>query len=70
LDKGFVLKHKIPMIKRDTHLQIDNFSNEVVPRAGKFFTVPFMLQYKKYFAAESFEVVPLDSDCNIILPYW
>jgi hypothetical protein len=70
LDKNFVLKHKIPTIKRDIPLQIRNFSNEVVPRAGELFTVAFMLQYKKYFAAESFEVAPLDSDCDIILPYW
>jgi hypothetical protein len=32
--------------------------------------VPFMLQYKKHFVAESFEVAPLDSDCDVILPYW
>jgi hypothetical protein len=70
LDKDFVLKHKIPTIKRDTPLQIRNFSNEVVPGAGELFTVPFMLQHKKHFAAESFEVAPLDSDCDIILPYW
>jgi hypothetical protein len=70
LDKNFVLKHKIPTIKRDTPLQIRNFSNEVVPRAGELFTVPFMLQHKKHFAAELFEVAPLDSDCHIILPYW
>jgi hypothetical protein len=70
LDKTFVLKYKIPTIKRDTPLQIRNFRNEVVPEAGEFFTVPFMLQHKKHFAAESFEVAPLDSDCDIILPYW
>jgi hypothetical protein len=70
LDKNFVLKHKIPTIKRDTPLQIRNFSNEVVPGAGELFTVPFMLQHKKHFAEESFEVAPLDSDCDIILPYW
>jgi hypothetical protein len=70
LDKDFVLKHKIPTIKRDTHLQILNFRNEVVPGAGKSFMVPFMLQHKKYFAAESFEIAPLDSNCDIILPYW
>jgi hypothetical protein len=58
------------MIKRDTRLQILNFSNEVVTGAGKFFMVPFMLQHKKHFTAESFEVAPLDSDCDIILPYW
>jgi hypothetical protein len=56
LDKDFVLKYKIPTIKRDTPLQILNFSNEVVPGVGKFFTVPFMLQHKKHFAAESFEI--------------
>jgi hypothetical protein len=58
------------MIKRDTPLQILNFSNEVVIGAGEFFTVPFILQHKKHFAAESFEVAPLDSDCDVILPYW
>jgi hypothetical protein len=52
LDKDFVLKHKIPTIKRDTPLQIRNFSNEVVPGAGELFTVPFMLQHKKHFVAE------------------
>jgi hypothetical protein len=70
LDKDFALKYKIPMIKRDTPLQIHNFSNEVVIGAGEFFIVPFMLQHKKHFAAESFEVIPLDSDCYIILAYW
>jgi hypothetical protein len=58
------------MIKRDTPLQILNFSNEVVIGVGEFFTVPFILQHKEYFAAESFEVTPLDSDCDVILPYW
>jgi hypothetical protein len=47
-----------------------NFNNEVVTRVGKFFIVPFILQHKRHFAAESFEVVPLDSDYNVILPYW
>jgi hypothetical protein len=70
LDKDFIYKHKIPMIKRDTPLQLLNFSNEVVIGAGEFFMVPFILQHKKHFAAESFEVAPLDSDCNIILAYW
>jgi hypothetical protein len=70
LDKDFILKHKMPTIKRDTPLQIQNFSNEVVPGAGELFTVPFMLQHKKHFAAESFEVAPLDRDYDIILPYW
>jgi hypothetical protein len=58
------------MIKRDTPLHILNFSNEVVIGVGEFFMVSFMLQDKKHFAAESFEVIPLDSDCDIILPYW
>jgi hypothetical protein len=70
LDKEFILKYKVPTIKRDTPLQIRNFSNEVVPGAGEYFMVPFMLQYKKYFAAESFEVAPLDSNCDVIRPYW
>jgi hypothetical protein len=70
LDKDFTLKYKIPMIKRDTPIQILNFSSEVVTGVGEFFTVPFILQHKKHFATESFEVTPLDSDCNVILPYW
>jgi hypothetical protein len=70
LDKDFVHKYKIPTIRRDTPLKIHNFNNEVVTGAGEFFTVPFILQHKKHFAAESFEVAPLDSDCDVILPYW
>jgi hypothetical protein len=70
LDKNFVLTYNIPMIKRDTPVQIHNFTNEVVPRVGECFMVPFILQHKKHFAPESFEVTPLDSNCDVILPYW
>jgi hypothetical protein len=63
LDKEFARRYKVPTIKRDKPLQIRNFSNEIV-------TVSYMLQHRKHFTSETFEVGPLDSDCDDILPYW
>jgi hypothetical protein len=70
LDKEFTRRYKVPTMKRDKPLHIRNFSNEVVKDAGEFFTVPYMLQHRKHFTSETFEVAPLDSDCDVILPYW
>ena len=41
-----------------------------VPGAGEFFTSPLMLQHRLHYTRLSFEVAPLASDYDIILPRW
>jgi hypothetical protein len=41
-----------------------------MPGAGEAFTHSLMLEYKRYFTRETFEVMPLDGETDIILPCW
>jgi hypothetical protein len=41
-----------------------------MPGAGEAFTHLLILEYKQYLTRETFEVIPLNGEIDIILPYW
>jgi hypothetical protein len=41
-----------------------------MPGAGEAFTYSLMLEYKQHFTRETFEVMPLDGEMDVILPCW
>jgi hypothetical protein len=68
LSKDLARDLRMPTIKRHKPLEIRNFNNEVVKGAGEYYTVPYQLQHKKHFTSEAFEIAPMESDCDVILP--
>jgi hypothetical protein len=51
-------------------LQINSANGCTMPGAREVFTYSLMLKYKQYFIRETFEVMPLNREIDIILLYW
>jgi len=52
---------------RERH--IENYTGERVSGAGQFYTAPLLLQHRKHYSEESFEVSPMEQGIDIFLPY-
>jgi len=48
---------------------IKSYTGEPVPGAGRFYTKPMLLQHRKYYSVEKFEVSPMDAEIDIFLPF-
>jgi hypothetical protein len=48
----------------------ENFGGKIESEIGLAYTYPVRVQYRKHFSVESFEIVPTDSECEAILPFW
>jgi hypothetical protein len=66
----FIQQYSLPTINQDITLQINDADSCAMPGAGEVFTHSLMLEYKQHFTRETFEVIPLDGEMHMILPYW
>jgi len=48
---------------------IENFVGEKVERDGQYYTKPLLLQHRRYFSWEKFEITPMDPEIDIFLPF-
>jgi len=48
---------------------IESYTGEPVPGAGRFYTKPMLLQHRKHYSVEKFEVSPMDAEIDIFLPF-
>jgi hypothetical protein len=51
-------------------ISIENFTGEIVAGAGKKYTRPMLLQHRKHYSREVFEVAPLEAKVHAFLPFW
>jgi hypothetical protein len=70
ISSTFIEQHSLPTINRDTPLMINGADGCTMPGAGEAFTHSLMLEYKWHFIRETFEVMPLDGETDIILLCW
>jgi hypothetical protein len=70
ISSTFIEQHSLPTINRDTPLRINGADGCAMPGAREAFTHSLMLEYKRHFMRETFEVMPLDGETDIILPCW
>lgn len=63
-------RYAIPSVQRPVPKIILDVANNPVPGAGEFFTIPLILRHRDHVSSETFEVAPLDDECDIILPFW
>ena len=61
---------QIPVAERPTIRLIQNYAGQEVEGAVQFYSAPLILQHRHHFSRVSFEVTPLASDYNTILPCW
>ena len=70
ISKSFVDKMGIPCLPHQTDIVIRNFTGDIVPGAGYEYTKPILLQHRKYYTREVFEVSPLEPEVDVFLPFW
>jgi len=58
------------MLKHDPAIRIENYTGQNVEEAGIFYTKPLLLQHRRHFSKEAFEVTPMEPEVNILLPFW
>jgi len=59
-------------ITRGKHNQaysIEGFTGESVEGAGQFYTDPTLLQHRKHYSREKFEISPIEAGIDIFLPF-
>jgi len=49
--------------------RVENFTGESVKGAGRFYLKPLLLQHRKHYTQEKFEVSPMEKGINIFLPF-
>jgi hypothetical protein len=49
---------------------IENCTEKIESEFGHSFTYPMRLQHRKHFSMDLFEIGPMGSDCDMILPFW
>ena len=70
LSRAFIETKQIPVAKRTNIRPIQDYAGQEVEGAGQFYTAPLILQHRHHFSRVSFEVAPLASDYDAILPRW
>jgi hypothetical protein len=66
----FIQQYSLPTINQDIPLRINGTDGCAMPGEGEAFTYSLMLEYKQHFTRETFEVIALDGEIDMILPYW
>jgi hypothetical protein len=70
ISSRFIVEHNLLMITYDILLRINGADGCPLSGAGEAFTYSLLLQYKWHYMRDTFEVMPLESEIDIILPCW
>jgi hypothetical protein len=70
ISSRFIAEHNLPIITHDRPLRINGADGCLLSGAGEAFTPSLLLWYKQHYTRETFEIMPLESNMDIILPCW
>jgi hypothetical protein len=70
ISSKFISEYNLPIITHDIPLRINGANSHPLSGVGEAFTHSLLLQYKQHYTRETFEIMPLESEIDIILPYW
>jgi hypothetical protein len=70
ISSKFIAEYNLPIITYDRPLRINRVDGYPLLGAGEAFTHSLLLWYKQHYTRETFEVMPLESETDIILPCW
>jgi hypothetical protein len=70
ISSNFIAEHNLPMITHDRPLRINRADGYPLSGVGEAFIHSLLLRYKQHYTRETFEVMPLESEMDIILPCW
>jgi hypothetical protein len=70
LNKSWAQHRKISTFQKNEPKVVGNFVGKIEPDIGLVYTYPLRLQHQKHFSVDSFEIQPIDDQCDAILPFW
>jgi hypothetical protein len=70
LSSVFVSKFAVPKVKRDVPAKVVGFTGEIMSSTGHAFTIPLMINSNGHQSEVSFEIAPLPTGIDAILPAW
>jgi hypothetical protein len=70
ISSKFMAKYNLPMITCDIPLSINRVDGCLLLGVGEAFTYSLLLRYKQCYMRETFDIMPLEAEIDIILPYW
>ena len=68
LSRKIAQTKQIPVAEQPSIRPIQDYAGQEVEGAGQWYTAPLILQHRQHFSRVSFEVAPLASDYDAILP--
>jgi hypothetical protein len=68
ISSKFIAEYNLPMITCDRLLRINGADSYPLSGAGEAFIHSLLLWYKQHYMRETFEVMPVESEMDIILP--
>jgi hypothetical protein len=70
LSLSWVKPLTIPIARRKHPKRVEDFAGNPVQGAGEYYTFPLLLQHRRHFTRQTFEVAPMAEDYDAILPNW
>jgi hypothetical protein len=70
ISSKFIAEHNLLMITHDRPLRLNGADGCPLSGVGEAFIHSLLLWYKQHYTWETFEVMPLESEMDIILPCW
>jgi hypothetical protein len=70
ISSKFIAEYNLPTITHNRPSRINGADGCPLSGVGEAFTHSLLLWYKQYYMRETFEVMPLESEMDIILLYW
>jgi hypothetical protein len=70
ISSKFIAEYSLPIITCNRLLRINGVDGCPLSGAGEAFIHSLLLRYKQHYMRETFEVMPLESETDIILPCW
>ena len=73
---NFILSNRIfdkyhpQYVKRDRPVRVDNAEGKSISSAGERYTYPLTIRHEDHYNKEKFEISPMESSIDIILPFW
>jgi hypothetical protein len=70
ISSKFIVEYNLPMITCNRPLRINGADSCPLSGAGEAFTHSLLLWHKQHYMRETFDVMPLESEMDIILLCW
>lgn len=70
IDPKFLKAYTLPNVKRDIPSRVVDMAKRIVNDSGEVFTIPLTFCHGNYADSQSWDIIPLDGSCEMIILFW